>query len=289
MTSDAAPLFVSRVLAGPEAEDGFGGNRFAGTWLAAVPVPLPQDYLLGIDTQRVDFERKPRSYLRGEWREEGGWWYYYLYALAIKVPLGTWVLVLLATLVTLRKSTPSCGWRDEMILLAPAVTILALVSLQTGFTHHLRYVLPVFPFVFIWLAKVAQPWVLKDVRIAVVVAASLVGSIGSSLWIYPHSLSYFNELVGGPARGYEHLHDSNLDWGQDLLYLKRWLEAHPEARPLHLAYYGVVDPAQAGIEYTLPPPWPPRRSRPARRAAGAPTRMVCGEHELPVRPPLSGA
>jgi hypothetical protein len=43
------------------------------------------------------------------------------------------------------------------------------------------------------------------------------------------------------------------DWGQDLTYLKKWLDAHPEARPFHLAYYGLVDPRLAGIEFSLPP------------------------------------
>jgi hypothetical protein len=63
----------------------------------------------------------------------------------------------------------------------------------------------------------------------------LLWSIASSLGVYPHSLSYFNELVGGPANGHAHLLDSNIDWGQDLLLLKEWLDAHPEASPLGLA------------------------------------------------------
>lgn len=46
--------------------------------------------------------------------------------------------------------------------------------------------------------------------------------VGSSLWIYPHSLSYFNEFVGGPLNGAEHLLGSNLDWGQDLRYVQQW-------------------------------------------------------------------
>ena len=32
------------------------GNRFAGTWLGQIPVPLPADFIQGIDTQRLDFE-----------------------------------------------------------------------------------------------------------------------------------------------------------------------------------------------------------------------------------------
>jgi len=70
---------------------------------------------------------------------------------------------------------------------------------------------------------------------------------------YPHSLSYFNELVGGPSNGHAHLLHSNIDWGQDLLYLKRWIEKHPEAQPLGLAFWNVYRPGIAGIEYLRPP------------------------------------
>ena len=96
--------FVSETLGGPiedaERYSPEARNRFEETWLAHLPVPLPKNYVMGIDLQRWDFERKMWSYLRGEWRM-GGWWYYYLYALAVKVPLGTWVLVLLAAGVSL--------------------------------------------------------------------------------------------------------------------------------------------------------------------------------------------
>jgi hypothetical protein len=73
-------------------------------------------------------------------------------------------------------------------------------------------------------------------------------------------MSYFNEAVGGPAMGSRYLNDSNIDWGQDLLFLKQWLLAHPEARPLGLAYYNDFDPRVVGIEYDLPPPGPSARS-----------------------------
>jgi hypothetical protein len=72
------------------------------------------------------------------------------------------------------------------------------------------------------------------------------------LWFYPHSLSYFNELIGGPAHGPEHLLGSNVDWGQDLRYLKWWADAHPEARPLHLAYDVMFDPGNVGFDFALP-------------------------------------
>src|SRR5690606_7683365 len=136
-----------------------------------------------------DFERYSHpSYLRGEFRDHG-WWYYYLYALAIKVPLGTWLLIILAstcgiwrrwtggspgrpaydaanspqliasrhesdtqadggresasgesvtdTLASGSRSEPATTWRDEFILLAPAIVILVFVSSQTGFSEHM--------------------------------------------------------------------------------------------------------------------------------------------------------
>lgn len=62
-------------------------------------------------------------------------------------------------------------------------------------------------------------------------AISLCWLSASSLWIYPHSLSYFNESIGGPLNGPEHLLGSNLDCGQDLRYLDKWLKQHPQAIP----------------------------------------------------------
>ncbi len=130
-------------------------NRFSGAWLGSLPLPLPRNYVLGIDVQRRDFENKCWSYLAGEWRF-GGWWYYYLYALAIKVPLGTWALLAMATGASVLARSYSPSWGNEIILLTPAAVVLALVSSQTGFNHHMRYVLPIFPFVFIWISKLAR-------------------------------------------------------------------------------------------------------------------------------------
>jgi hypothetical protein len=52
-----------------------GKKRFAESWLRELPVPLPENYVMGLDHQRWDFETGMLSYLRGEYRQ-GGWWYY---------------------------------------------------------------------------------------------------------------------------------------------------------------------------------------------------------------------
>lgn len=52
--------------------------------------------------------------------------------------------------------------------------------------------------------------------------------LASSLWLYPHSLSYFNESIGGPLNGAEHLLGSNVDWGQDVSYVHAWFRGNVE-------------------------------------------------------------
>lgn len=244
--------FISHTLGG-DYEPGRTGNRFRGTWLAAVPSPLPADYLLGLDVQRYEFEQKKWSYLRGEQRL-GGWWWYYLYALGVKTPLGTLALFALACL--------TAGWRrgsarrrDELIVLLPAIAVLVLVSSQTGFNRYLRYVLPALPGLFVWMSRVAAVRTDEALeshgaprRGLIVVAMCLLATAVSSLRVWPHSMTYFHELVGGPAGGHRHLLDANLDWGQGLLTLRDWVRDHPDARPLHVADFGWVAPSISGIE-----------------------------------------
>jgi len=126
--------------------------------------------------------------------------------------------------------------------------VLWLVSSQTGFNHHLRYVLPAFPFLFIFASRTA---LLLDSRYRLVKAVPvvcLVWMIISSLSVYPHSLSYFNELAGGSINGWKHLDYSNIDWGQDMILVKEWVEQHPDAKPLHVVPSGYVTAEQMGIE-----------------------------------------
>lgn len=49
----------SATLSGGSAAE---GNRFVGTWVGSLRVPLPRNYLLGIDRQKWDFERRQWSF-----------------------------------------------------------------------------------------------------------------------------------------------------------------------------------------------------------------------------------
>jgi hypothetical protein len=317
--------FISHTLSGEETPRE-GANRFEDSWLGSIPVPLPKNYVLGIDVQRRDFEQGKWSYLRGE-TKKGGWWYYYLYALLVKTPIGTLVILAVAAWLLCKRerrgvrdvvrgegqglrdegqkqedkvlssshaTRPSAlaphpskvlssshapgpsapgpsapgpsalaprpsRWLDYLVVLAPAVAVLVLVSSQTGFNRYLRYVLPAVPFLYVMAGRVGMVLSRQRPVISSVILLALAASVIESLSVFPHSMSFFNRFVGGPLGGHRHLLDANVDWGQDLLFLKDWYDEHPEARPLHVAYFNdfMVDPRIAGIEWEPVPQFDP--------------------------------
>ncbi|HSI32010.1 MAG: hypothetical protein ACAI43_21835, partial [Phycisphaerae bacterium] len=60
---------------------------------------------------------------------------------------------------------------------------------------------------------------------------------------HPDYLAFFNRLSGGPARGQEVLADSNIDWGQDVARLARYLETEQRGRPYAFKVSGARVPA----------------------------------------------
>lgn len=245
-------VFVSRALAG----DNEMGNRFHGTLLGWIPVPFPRDFVRGIDIQKHDIDKVKPSYLRGTVRK-GGWWYYYLYGMAVKMPIGTLVLIAFASIGLMRAATKSDVALGETLLITIAITLIALVSSQTQMNKHIRYVLPAFPFLFVLCARLFRHDATRASRYAQVtkyVATVAVLAVAvSSLRVCPHSLSYFNEVAGGPKNGGFHLLSSNIAWGQDLIGLREWLDEHPEVDKLGLAVHCNFDPRALGIEFSLPP------------------------------------
>ena len=248
--------FCSDLFRGPKLVDVGHGvlissrNRFSDGPLAQIPIPLPRDYVQGIDYIRMEFEHKMWSYFDGHWRF-GGWWYYYLAAMVLKEPLGSLMLGLLSlTLLILWPKKYSGKSAGELTLFVCAFGVIVLVSSNTGFNHHLRCIVPAYPFLFITVSRVARSLTAGH-RLCAVIAAIFLGfSVVSGLSVYPQSMSYFNELAGGPKRGHYYLGASNADWGQDLLYLKDWYDRHPAARELGLGYdMALVDPRILGIEW----------------------------------------
>ena len=72
----------------------------------------------------------------------------------------------------------------------------------------------------------------------------------SSFFSFPFDLSYTNEFTGIPPQGYKYLSDSEVDWGQDLERLGKWLKDNrEEEQTITLSYLGTAEPAFYGIKY----------------------------------------
>lgn len=227
-------------------------NRFIDTSLGRLPIPLPASFIEGLDVQRKDFDAKYRSYLMGEWKF-GGWWYYYLIGFLVKEPIGFQLMLYVSMLHGLWnwKRWTRESIREWSLIVTPPLLIFGLVSSQTGFNHHMRYVLPAYPFLFIIAARTVTLGKLRKWFSY----ACLTWQAATVLWFAPHWMSYYNEAAGGPKNGHKWLVDSNIDWGQDILMLKWWQDKHPEAAPLHAAMFTGFDPKDIGLKYKLPAPF----------------------------------
>lgn len=218
------------------------GNRFRGTRAGALRLPLPADYVKGIDLQKWDFEDWHGVYLGQELYPDGVW-YFYLYGAAVKLPLGFWLLLWMRTVM---RGSP-CSWNTTLLTLGGPAFLVVTASMMHELTYF-RYLMPIWPYLFVWSSGLARGIESRSRLYRAAVAAPCVWIVWAGLWIYPHDLSYFNEAAGGPLHGHAHLIDSQLDWGQDLLLLRDWQRSHPEARPLLTACAGRVDPRLAGID-----------------------------------------
>jgi hypothetical protein len=167
-------------------------------------------------------------------------WYVLPAAFALKTPLG--VLGLLALAIALpRRGTQGLGLFLGIPLLF--YTLVACFWLQVPM--GLRYLLPLYPLLHLYIATRLAPLPLPAARAALAVGCTWLAV--SSLWIHPHYLAYFNGLRGGPPQAYRQLVDSNLDWGQDLGTLAEVL-AERGNPPLWLGFFGVEKPARYGLQ-----------------------------------------
>ena len=232
--------FRCQTLSGKKSDENseIKANRFADTPLAYLPVPFPSSYIKGIDLQKLDFERGLDSYINGDWSERG-WCYFYLESFLLKTPPGTLLLFLGALLFFLKRNLFSKAENrplpNQLFLLFPAAVIFIFISSQTGFSWNFRYALPVFPFLAVWISQIAGKEN-QNRSSRILTAALIFSTFISTLSVYPHFMSYFNVLAGGPKNGYRYLLGTSIDWGQDVFRLQKWIEDHPEAEGFHLLF-----------------------------------------------------
>ncbi len=223
-------------------------------WLNDFRGPMPT-FWSGIERVTLLSGGGRPSFLWGAFSTEGFWTYFPI-AFAVKTPL----LILALLLGTAAALWQSGGARRRALWWGIPPAGYFLLTLNSGLNIGYRHLLPILPFIYVVIAGWCGRWLplfswrrspgghLLLLFSSVIAAGILV----PALWIYPHYLSYFNPLAGGPANGYFILVDSNVDWGQDLFRLRDWM-AENDVDAVKLAWFGTADPAYYGIPVeTLP-------------------------------------
>jgi hypothetical protein len=212
------------------------------------PFPAPQ-WLAGFLAQWRHGQKGHLSYLFGE-SSAGGWWWFYLAALALKTTVGAQLLVVLRLGAWWRSRPDSKSLlADGMILAYPLIliTVMSVGRTQNG----IRFILPAFPLLLLWLGRAAL-----DVPRAfgrwgrVGLGIALAAAIAESLAVHPHHLMFFNLWAGGPNGGPRYMIHGD-DWGQDQRRLAEWQRVNHPWRLFYTRY--TENPAHWGITYETPP------------------------------------
>ncbi|HLY38919.1 MAG TPA: glycosyltransferase family 39 protein [Candidatus Binatia bacterium] len=208
----------------------------------------PVRYLAGL-AQEAKKAQGRRSFLLGTISSTGSWAYFPV-AFAVKTPLAT-LAALLATFVVLWDPRSRLRRDGELAwLLAPAA-IVTVATVGSRLNIGLRHLLPLYPFVYVLAGSLpgelrrllGRRWAWLAGGLVLLVAAETIAA-------RPYFISFFNAATRGG--GLRILSDSNLDWGQGLPALRRWMDERGVAR-VNLCYFGSADPAAYGIEFVSLP------------------------------------
>jgi hypothetical protein len=262
------------------AENSPGTGEFMFTWEQAENHPgkpvvefirqhklLPEAWIFGFSQVIAATSRQNRlAFLNGEYSVIG-WWYFFPYGFLVKTPIPLFLILAMGFVFWLKKNGKPVGLYEKAPLWI-LLTVYWIFAIRSEFNLGHRYILPIYPSLYIFAGGAASAFKEKS-RIPKIVLMIFLGWFCmESIWIRPHYLAYFNELSGGPEKGYRHLVDSSLDWGQDLPGLRDWLESHKDQSPVYLSYFGTSSPEYYGIKATSLTNWDPSQGALAELHAG---------------------
>jgi len=233
--------------------------------LSDMPFPVPAATHLEIyRSLQEHYQLGHPSFLMGQ-NSDHGWWYYFPIAFILKTPLPTLLLLVAASLQACKSTSlrvPNLQWiarRWGPLMLYPF--LYAASSLFSSVNIGYRHLLPILPFIFIFISRLAAP---RNAQHAVrimhralhfVFYVLLFWLLIGTLCTFPNYLAYFNLLAGGPAGGYRYLVDSNLDWGQNMWQLRDWMQANGVGK-VYYAHFSPDRPQVYGVQADFLPPDP---------------------------------
>lgn len=180
---------------------------------------------------------------------ENSLWFIIFPTILLKTPVP---ILLIAAVAAVRVAIRRRAWEGEMLIVSAIGVFVGLFVLLNNLGTILRYVLPIYPFAFVLVGRLASEELPHRAAIRAAGCALALWYLVGTLAVFPHYLAYFNELAGGPANGHKVLAESNLDWGQDLKGLKTYMGENGIDR-IKLGYFGSADADYYGIDYDYLP------------------------------------
>jgi|RhiMethySRZTD1v2_1073278.scaffolds.fasta_scaffold02662_10 hypothetical protein len=202
----------------------------------------PLFYWKGIQSVNRDHGVTAHFYLMGMLKPSG-WKSYLLIAWLVKTPIPTLLLTVAAVVMSFK------GWRatqlDEAFLIVPAAGYFLFYSMFAD-NIGVRYLIPCFPFLYILAGRLVHRLCSAGRLHKLLFCTLLTWNLSEYAAIVPDHLSYFNQIAGGAKNGTEWLSDSNVDWGQGLIQLRRFIEDQ-QITDYAYFYFGTADPEYYGI------------------------------------------
>ncbi|MCL4386083.1 MAG: phospholipid carrier-dependent glycosyltransferase [Cyanobacteria bacterium] len=184
------------------------------------------------------------AFLNGTILSRGGFIFFFPIAFLIKSQLFLLAFIFLVIIFTFRKKIKN---NSSFYLLIPVIAIF-FVMFFSKLDLGLRYILPIYPLLIVFSSQVVNIKIAKQKALSFLIIFLMLWGVVGIARVYPHYITFFNDLVGGTRNGRYHLVDSNLDWGQGLVDLARYQKEN-RVKDLQLAYFGTVDPSIYGIKY----------------------------------------
>ncbi|OQA04600.1 MAG: hypothetical protein BWY68_00213 [bacterium ADurb.Bin400] len=191
-------------------------------------------YLLGVALVIYRVEGGNATFLMGQIAEKSIQWFFPI-AWFYKTPLTIIALLSMAFGVIAIKRFGSRSEASRVWALLIPFAIYWAFTLKGSLNIGIRHLIPTIPFVLMLIGYAIYRINMKPWKWGVLLL--LLGfQIYHTLSYYPGFIGYFNNLVPRDER-HNYLVDSSLDWGQDLLRLKQYIEAN-DIKEIKIDYFG---------------------------------------------------
>ncbi len=238
----ARPSGMKVTPALPEFAKQMGHHSAAIVLLMARWHLLPESYLYGLAD--ISSAGTIPTIIFGKYYPSAQW-FYFPSIFIVKCTLAFLILCCLAPLGAALHGKP---FRRELLFLTLPPALYLAVAMSSGINYGIRHLLPIFPFLIVLVSMAAWNLGRRHRALAALVASLIAFHAVSSIRAFPNYIPYANELWGGPSHTHEILADSNVDWGQGLIAMKQYIDAH-HIQNCWFAYFGalIVDLSSYGI------------------------------------------